>query len=638
MKGKKKRGWFSNGMGSELMTVLISIMTITLVIYTCVFFGQLNSEIQAQVIADIIVDGSCAFAQNDMDVYQDALNIMAEKLYKANAEYNNGVELVSFSVDGPTSVGEYSGDYLDSDELAFLQTRATRVWGKGEGINGEHRGVKTPVWDNRLLNMFSTANMVSSKSYTDGEGKPHSADISKPQYEGIEDFQLTQEQLGYHYVDYDGPAFMDQIVTISVTAKCKMPVFNTLTTKTKSATTLCLANEPFNGRVTARTDYQQYFDELEKKAYEESYLTDEEKAVKNIQLVRHNSIKQKILLEARRAFGDGYYIPADIIQWPQLPRTLGPDNKAGYIATDGVGTGEYKGVNAWNKLKSCYHFISSCFQFDGLHGFPDAKNKLDYSHLIRRVDFERRISCEEIWEKMHPPKIKFSLTGTKHGHNDSGAWCTLTNGSWKGYPNTNVGDSALPAGSRCIDAHMKSGTYDSKTGACTMEYTYAPPPEMTLGDVITTYCAMEPSMAQSDYYVWGVSGYDALPELIPGDVLVWTDPNWFPHMLDELTTLAAIEREEDETLDEACPGTSSQFEKPSGKQECHWCIYIGDGKIVQMGGEVCISPNPGQTVNPPIGWTGPVIHQVYRFYDKGMDPEDGIGHDYSDGSDSEMWE
>ena len=120
--------------------------------------------------------------------------------------------------------------------------------------------------------------------------------------------------------------------------------------------------------------------------------------------------------------------------------------------------------------------------------------------------------------------------------------------------------------------------------------------------------------------------------------MVWTDPNWFPHMLDELTTLAAIERELDEDLDTACQGTSAKFLKPSGKQECHWCIYIGDDKIVQMGGEVCISPNPLQTVYPPDGWAGPVIYKVYRFYDKGMDPEDGVGFDISDGSDSEMWE
>ena len=145
-------------------------------------------------------------------------------------------------------------------------------------------------------------------------------------------------------------------------------------------------------------------------------------------------------------------------------------------------------------------------------------------------------------------------------------------------------------------------------------------------------------MTANDQYVWRVVSYENLPELIPGDILVWTDSYWFPHMIDELSFLAAVERQENESLSEACKGIEGMFNEPTGKQQCHWCIYIGDDKIVQMGGEVCISPNPIQTVYPPSGWTGPVIFKVYRFHDKGMDADDGVGFDTPDGTDSSYWE
>lgn len=615
-------------------------MAAGLLVGTGVLFGSYNSEIQTQILADIIVDGSTSYAQNNMDMYEPAMKAVMKKLFDANSEYNNGVELLGYTIDGPNSATTAP---LTSEELKYLLPRAKIMQGT----------VKTPKWDNKLQNMFSTNNLVKggASNMYDGNG-----DL-KPQYAGIDSYQVTQSQIGYKYVPYEGPCYKDKTVTVSVTARCNIPFLGQLTEKTRSATSLTISSVPYNSRIPPDENNVNEVAQLEALAYEECMATEEERNPENKKLVRYNSIRQKILFEARRAFGDGYYIPADTIQWPQLPMLLSDKSQteSAFVGGYDVSKGEFgpDSINYMNKLKSCYHFVSACFKFDGLGGFSDALSKLPYKMHVRGVTFTRAISCTEIWEKMHPAlETKASFRWNASDKSDGNGINFNTESGYYSYWHIvksrhifkyESGQVDLPEGYRFVE---KRGTVGQAGGY--VEYNYSPPPEMTLGEVIDTYAAMEPETQASGPRVWQVEKADGINEsdLRVGDVLVWADPNWFPHMLDELTTLAAIERTSitQENVNQAAGyDVDAQFDQPSGKMECHWCIYIGNMNLVHMTGEVGISPLVGGILNPGGGWTGPVVHKIYRFFDSVDDMDDWawenhVGDEELDtGIDNEYW-
>lgn len=566
MNCQEKRINWKSGVGSEILSVVIAIVAFAFMAYICVFFGIYNSEIQAQIMADIITDGSIAYAQNEMNLCKPALEEMSKKLYQANSAYNNGVELVGMSGAEPEPISKLVGGRTLSDaEKRYILPRAQLMSGT----------VKTLKYSPLCENIFSVEECVDKWG----------GDINDPQYADIAKLQDRKEE--YYDVSYYGPRYKDEYITVSVTAKCKIPLFSGFTTKTKSATAISIALVPFNSRVPANGNLQGYFDSIEQKAYA-GLLT----GGSGPDVVEYGSFRYKMLLTARRALGDGYHSQRQhkYSHWPEISRL--PSDYVGYDTAI-----SYTGDNAYNYLKTCYWFVSSCFCFDGMSSLQEA---LGHPHTVfnRNVNYYRVVSAEEIWEEMHPEEIEITSSKNSVYHSDTG-WFEHKDDSgstweWVG------------------EGYDYTKTVDGDNATWLIQTT----PPKTLAEELNKYgnLGWDPGKngggsEEGSSHIWEVASADPCPPLQVGDILVWESPNWYPHVSPELQALAAMKEK---------PADFSMFDQPSGAAISHYAIYFGDDKLLHMTGDgVCISSLDQRIVSAPGGWDGPVICEIIRFSDEG---------------------
>ena len=434
--------------------------------------------------------------------------------------------------------------------------------------------------------IFNVHNEIGDNGY-DPASDPELATV----YEGMDElYAPTQE---YEYIPYKGPAYMDEFITVEITAKCTIPLISRLTTKTKSATAISIARVPYNGR-TVNDTVRGFFESVENRAYQEIDL---ETDTNDPNVIRHGSLRQKMFLTARRAMGDKYHTQTihKYVHWPSAVKWTPVD-----MATS------YSGEDAINKLKTCYWFVSSCFIFDGMTSLADALSTYPSTCLIRNIEYKRNVSPEELWEAMHPEEISIT-SGRESTYNpDTGMF-------WHKYDDAPNRLEFIGKNLQVID-YSVSGTQSY------WKLTSHPP--VSLAQLIAKYGNVDwdpgrgnglgSTSATENGAIWQVVKAERCPELQVGDILVWEDPNWYPYIMPELRALAAMKEKDMAVLD--------SFKQVTGGAICHYAIYYGDNYLLHMAGQgVIISTFDDQIINPEPGWEGPVIAQIIRFTDKGSE-------------------
>ena len=569
---KVKLDWHS-GLGSELLTAGMAIAVASGIIWLCLLFGSYNAEIQAQVIADIIADGSCAYAKTEMNVAEKPLETMAKKLFDANSGLNNGVELISGSpsVDVKSFI-EYgdTGIIKNSYEKTTLEKRGIIM--KGTLTTEKFDLYKTSVVKNLVNELYNDSD----------------TEYDTP-------------------VKYDGPRYMDQFVTVSVTAQYHIPLFSGLTQRTKSATTISMGVVPYNSRASysASSTLNAYSEELETIAFSEG--------------IKYGSIQQKVLLEARRALGDGYnQIHKQNGQWPKLPRLYGGTESAFVVGLSNENT--FTGDNSKNYLKDCFAFVNSCFKVDGMYGIHDAFKKIPHISKVRSIEYAQSVTPEELWEMMHSKAIPIVLFKSSNNVFSS----LLANLKWLSLPAwfRNVASLKKPYYSYHDNGKfyfywmnnkgtLSSRTLDDPDGTWVYEKgSLVNKNAKSLTDLIEMYGRKSPTAeGSSEHSLWHITKADSwtVDDLQVGDVLEFADPNWFPYVVQELSTLAALEDKDQSVFD--------SFSSPVGTV-CHVGIYIGDGKMIDCNeGGVTIRPILSNFIKYTSGWNNSFLCGIYRFDD-----------------------
>lgn len=589
-----------------MLAVVITLLGLLFIVGICIFCGKLNSEVQAQILADIIIDGSCAYAKNDMNLAEEPLLVTAQRLYDANKGLNNGVELTEYQVNGPMIIADYTGDALGVAEKKALENRARIMSGS----------LTTEIFNNYQSGIF--------RSLADSYGSSSSS-----QFEGIADLYDTTTKT--REVPYNGPQFMDQIVEVTVSAQYKLPFFNDLTESTKSATAISIATVPYNSRIGASSVYQATSDEIEAKAYEECYLSDDERLIEDTDRVKYGSIVWKMFLTARRSLGDGYN-KNNIDDFPWLSHS--PPQ---IVDWDGI-EGSY---DKYNCRKDCYHFVSSCFHFKGCNGLTDALGKYPHKSYYRTpVEYKRNISAKEIWKEMHPEKIEktfgssmttvalklavvkckikypklkklISVSQPYHWYESGNFWYVTKSGGWA------LGFSAK-------QEDVKSLT---KIGNAKWKVVIQKEDGKTLAEEIQELADFEDiASGSTKRKLWSVESANddhfKIDDLQVGDVLVWYNPNRYTNIVLELTKLAAMDEPDESVFAEM---DSNPYLNGVSKVICHYSIYFGkdaSGTPMQLHctsgkGGIAITPIEIEAINADPGYSGAILQQYYRFTDDG---------------------
>lgn len=639
VRNKKKIDWTS-GLGSELLTAAMAVVGVIMIIAIVVFFGAYNSEIQAQIVADIISDGSCAYARTNMNMAagiivnpheeteaQGPLAEMAQKLYTANSTKNNGVQLSG----GRPSVRiiSYHG-YLntkgplvtDISETKALRDRSTIM---SSSSSSEPRGLPTKNFD---VNKIALIKDLGTEMST----------VEDANTEGL-DTLFKSDNPDYFYVPYEGPQYMDQVVTISVTASYKIPYLEHMTTKTKTSTTLCVADVPYNSRIPKSSDLQSYANKLEQLAFSDQVV--------------YGSVQQKILLEAKRALGDGYnQLDRKEQQWPLIGNTFSLGGLS-TIAGGGNSGSYYTGTNANNFLKDCNTFLQSCFMFDGMSGLGSVESKVPFRTFTRSVKYERTISAEALWEMMHAKEVTYkaqwpSLTyaksaAKKAGRENDSFLISNRYAFYKSGSGYQLDTFSYNRGKWSVIS-KKVGSEDEE-----WEVVQAPTSQYekiklsngnakTLAEMLEEYGGMDQRDGGTGSKIWRIAESTGLESLEVGDVLIYINPNWLKYVVTELKELAKL-KEKDASVfakyDTAPVGRVSHFAIYLGNNEIIDCNYNGYGKT-----GVTISTLLPQALNAPVGYTGGVIAEVIRFQKVPVNNPTGTsgGGSFSTGEKDTGWE
>lgn len=591
MKKTRNFSW-KKGTGAEIMAILIIALGCITITCVCIIYGRLNANVQAQVLADIIADGSCAYAKNEMDISKIALEAMVEKLYQANQSYNNGVTLTGKpGITGPNAVADIiSGSSLfsDSERHFFINSGRTTI------MSGNMKHARFQVgMDPRIR----AANQMVENAAKLESNKDNQALSTESVYD-------VDPNVPAINVPYNGPRYLDEYVTITVSASCKIPLAG-MTTVSKSSTVVSIAEVPYNSRVPVDARYQGIFNQIEAKAYEECTLSDAEKLLDNPNRIRYGSMKQKVFLEARRPLGDGYAREnIDTLQWPvSLPRTRILSASSGTLDKDVTSFPEP------NKLKDCEAFIESLFHFDDNGGLSAIEGSYSHESKSRHLEYKPMSpSAEELWDAMHPETIEGSYPASyKKYHGTS--W--ISNGAISSIPASyhSNGTEKYPAGMW----HGIGDGLDPEDGwfvkSCTLVgynyyYVLQKGPQLTYGEALSMYST------ENGGHLWELAKTPDPVTFITGDIIFWENPNAARFVAPILAQIA-------------CAGSKEEVaglgdpENAKGKI-CHvGMCFDGDSElIIEMGeGGVGINPLQHTQVMPPAGHTDMAIGSYVRFTD-----------------------
>lgn len=526
---KKKLFDFHKGMGSELLCTAIMLLGVVVMITILVTYSRYNASIKSQIIADVIVDGSVAYAQNNMDVAEEPYKQMAEVIYNKNKEIQDAKGLcilTGVTVSQPTRATERL-DLFTEAEKKYINQR------------GEMRtGVLHTTW----FNFFNTG-----------------------RFHGIANVEGQAPAKTYN-VCYSGPKYMDEVCTVNVTANINIPFVSDFTKTSSTATVFTTAAVPYNSRAGkypgAEPSLRKYKSELENIAYAGVGKSSEDiKQSKDIP--KYGSIQQKVILEARRYLGDGYDLAATEGTWPKINIYGDPDSEFS--------------TSAKNTYKNCYAFVNSCFNFDHLGGLNAAIARYEHTYITRNATFVNLVSAKTIWEEMHSEggnPVRHSYKSKTTGKwtysralnpqpsflsslfwNSNGSW---TVGNYVYYVNSRgkLSKKLIPYGQK-VTYNRSNHTFTIGKKA------------ITLGQAISKYCG------ESKTPIWALTGVNknwTLADLRVGDVLIYEDANWRPRVTDMLIALAGMEKPDEAVF--------QKYDNANQSFISHYALYLGGGRIV----------------------------------------------------------
>ena len=554
---KINREFWKSGLGSEIFSISIMLAGIAAMVAIVVWFSTYDAAIQSQTVADAVTDGAVAYAQNDMNIAEEPFGIMVQRIFEANQALSGQkgrirIGNLSWQIE---SAGDHP-EYFQPAEWNYIRARANTANGNG---------------------ILSTYHFNFYRSL--------------PDYD----------------VRYAGPRYMDQLVTVTIDAEMDIP-FSSAFAKTGKAVTMTLAKDPYNGRAdqAANSRLCSYMKELEQTAYSEILLSDEDRAFSPADVPAHDSLTQKVLLEARRYLGDGYArdsrIHSEPLYWPRVNR-------------DGTETAFLPYSGGANSYKDCYQFVNACFKVDQMSGLTEAQARYDTTVIRRTIDYERVISATDIWREMHDDE-SYTLNLETDPDRYTGYFATYGK-SWYGHGFMLY--FLLPDGTvRSCSQHDYQIRWLNSAQTKVKIYrrlpTYEEICEKYTGETGKTLC-FRVNSAES----WTVD------DLQVGDVLVFTDPNFNKNMRNELEIIKSAASADD-------PAVQALDDMTGKAYICHYAIYIGNGRIVECSGVDDPSPDAadnGARIRDArnIVWSGnpedtDLLREIIRFGKKYETPEE----------------
>lgn len=567
---------FRSGVGNEIITVGAVLLFLSMFIAVMTWYGGYTASIEGQILSDVIADGSVRFAKADMQIYDDGLQAMAKKLFDKNQELVNGLGFCTVSGYGinvaPLSDTGGTSSYFNNIESKYLIGRNTMKKGS----------LKTMVFKFSLAKLYKgTAGSDFDESVL-GEIADHDASrgISNPD---------TSSTGAAFDVPYAGPAFNDQLVSVSVTSSGAVPVIGKVFPRTGTSTVLSRADVPYNSRASQKASGLHYgmLRTLEKAAFA-GVFKDGIIDINSGRLPVYGSIQQQAILNAIRYLADGYFRggPNSLQAWPS-------------VKLDGTFS---IGSKVKNQYKDCYNFVSASYSMHG-YGQPLYQTMGEYGSttLTREVRLKRLIPAEDLWDKLHGEEgfthtiapnptmtlFLYNLHQVLNGHPEyckssvvfaskSGGWSVCkSNGST--YRITHVNKEGK------TEVALRSDFTMSHSG---LTYTFTPKKEgMSLAEAMGEYAPDGGVDGNSGTALWDIAGYEQWTEgkLEPGDVLVFINPNWQPIVAAELIQIYNAKHRED----------VMSLNNPAGRSfVCHFALYIGGSKIAE--GTTSSQANGGQ--------------------------------------------
>ena len=578
MKFQIKPFSFKKGIGNEIILMGAVLLFVSMFVAVLTWYGGYTASIEGQILSDVVADGSVRFAKADMQIFEDGLQAMAKKLFDKNQELVNSLGFCTVSGYSikltPLSEIGGSSSYFSAAENTYLTKRNTIKTG----------ALKTMVFK------FSLANLYKGKAGSDFDDKvldeitTHDAErgISKP---GSSSTGATFD------VPYVGPAFNDQLVTVTVTSSSSIPFLNKLFLRTGTSTVLSRADVPYNSRASQQASGLHYsmLRTLERAAFAGVYkngIID----INSGRLPVYGSIQQQAILNAIRYLADGYFRggPNSLQAWP-------------FTKLDGTFV---NGSQKNNQYKDCYNFVSASYSMHG-YGQPLYQTMGEYGSttLTREVQLKRLIPAEDLWDQLHGEKgfthtirggnttltlMLYNLHQVLKGHPE---WCkssivfaSSVSGGWS---------VCKSDGSTYWITHVnKEGkTEVAKREDFTMSrngnvLTFTPKKEgMSLAEAMGKYAPDGGVDGNAGTALWDIAGYEQWTEgkLEPGDVLVFINPNWQPIVAAELIQIYNAKHRED----------VMSLNNPAGRSfVCHFALYIGGSKIAE--GTTSSQANGGQ--------------------------------------------
>lgn len=521
-----------SGVGSELLTVAITLLTFLFIYGMVTISGQYDASVQAQIYADIINDGAVSYAQNDMNVSEIAYSKMAEKIFLANQDLANSTwcSIDTYSYQKPKLAKEDTSKFSEAEEKLITD--------RGE--------IKTGTLSTDSYDFFRTSGYFKNEK----------------------EIKETNKKVKYN-VRYKGPIYMDQLMTISVTASFKIPLLGSSTKKTTQSTIFTTAKEPYNSRASKDADgtYYKMFVQLEDMAYACVTHSDE----KNVP--EYGSIQQNILLEARRHLGSGYWIPAKNTPWPRNVNWDGTCQPNSYSN---------------NSYYNCWAFVNACFM-PKYGGLENAQSNYANTSVSKKVVFKNEVSTEKIWEAMQPKEetvsLSYKLTPYSTAYRTYNNGFSIFNSLKKNYYESGNYIYYLSYNST-TKKHFKVILKKPNNAVITLNdlkrgsYTATTDPELTYAQAIAKYCGADKTK------LFSVSSFKGwkLNELIPGDVLIFSDPNWRPRVASIISQIAKME--------EPDYAKFAEWDNPKQSFVSHFAIYVGNGYMVHAANPATPSKDP----------------------------------------------
>ena len=590
---RNKIAKFKKGIGNEIITVGIMLLCCAFIVGIVTWFGGYTASMEAQIVSDAIADGSVAFSRMDMQLYDKAFSAMADKLYNKNAEFMKELGFCSLTGHGgwdsciqPITSASMDNVITNAAEKKYLNDRAV--------IKSGQLLCKAYVYD--PTSKLGQMEQSTGTNFSD-EVRQGSQDL----------WDKLKSEMRDYYRSYSGPAYNDAIVTVKITAN-SATILGKEFPRSASSTILFRANIPNNMRATQSASGSLYNSQetLKKAAYSGVMDNDGNIDINSGNLPVRGSIQAKAIENAIRHLGDAYNRYPGIKQcdpWPVMTLNAEWLN----LRSRGVSS------QTNNEHKDCYMFVSACYTFDenGQGLSEGALTKYAHDNPSRKVYYEKIISAADLWDELHPieeplgPKwgSRGILAAMDAAESNGYSWGTnKSKGIWQGsgheicYVNGKGGISTIS-----IDKYTTTDANGNESNPFIVDgnvkfkikgswrdgfILVSGKPTLTFEEAYNKYACGNGSVP-----LWKFKGENGnqfsekwTPDMLePGDVLIYTDPNFAPFAIAEIQCVWNLT---EKNLSALLP-----LDNPENRSfVCHYNLYIGNGIIAE-----CTEGEDGKT-------------------------------------------